>query len=156
MLLSTLASDPPRQLNVLGHDGDPLGVNGTQVGVLEQTHQVSLASLLKSHHGRTLETQVGLEVLRDFSHKSLEGQLPDQQLGTLLVTPNFSQRHRTGSIPVRLFDSTGGRSTFSGRLGGQLLSGCFSTRRLSGSLLGTSHCNINTILKMNGGKHKFR
>ena len=47
--LSPLATDAPGQLDVLGHDGDPLGVDGAQVGVLKQTDEVSLASLLQSH-----------------------------------------------------------------------------------------------------------
>ena len=45
--LCTLATDPPGQLDVLGHDGDTLGVDGAQVGVLKQTDQVGLAGLLK-------------------------------------------------------------------------------------------------------------
>ena len=45
--LSTLATDTAGQLDVLGHDGHTLGVDGAQVGVLEQTDQVGLASLLK-------------------------------------------------------------------------------------------------------------
>ena len=45
--LGTLATDPPGQLDILGHDGHTLGVDGAQVGVLEQTHQVGLAGLLK-------------------------------------------------------------------------------------------------------------
>ena len=45
--LCTLATDPPGQLDVLGHDGDTLGVDGAQVGVLEQPNQVGLAGLLK-------------------------------------------------------------------------------------------------------------
>ena len=40
--LGSLASDPPGQLDVLGHDGHSLGVDGTQVGVLKQADQVSL------------------------------------------------------------------------------------------------------------------
>eukprot|EP00983_Pelagomonas_calceolata_P003824 123919-Pelagomonas_calceolata.AAC.1 len=35
----TLSPDAPGQLNVLGHDGDALGVDGCQVGVLKQAHQ---------------------------------------------------------------------------------------------------------------------
>jgi len=46
--LSSLSSDSPGQLDVLWHDGDTLGVDGTQVGVLEQTNQVGLTSLLES------------------------------------------------------------------------------------------------------------
>ena len=43
---STLTTDTTRQLNILGHDGDALGVDGTQVGVLEKTDEVSLGGLL--------------------------------------------------------------------------------------------------------------
>ena len=45
--LSSLSTDTAGQLDVLGHDGDTLGVDGAQVGVLEQTDQVGLAGLLK-------------------------------------------------------------------------------------------------------------
>uniref|UniRef100_A0AAQ4PXQ6 Core Histone H2A/H2B/H3 domain-containing protein n=1 Tax=Gasterosteus aculeatus aculeatus TaxID=481459 RepID=A0AAQ4PXQ6_GASAC len=58
---SSLPADAAGQLDVFGHDGDPLGVDGAQVGVLEQAHQVSLAGLLQSHNGGALEAQVGLE-----------------------------------------------------------------------------------------------
>ena len=33
--LSSLATDPSGKLDVLGHDGYSLGVNGAQVGILE-------------------------------------------------------------------------------------------------------------------------
>ena len=45
--LSTLSADTAGKLDVLGHDGHTLGMDGAQVGVLEQTDQVGLASLLK-------------------------------------------------------------------------------------------------------------
>ena len=44
--LGPLAPYPASQLDVFGHDGDTLGMDGAQVGVLKQTHQVGLASLL--------------------------------------------------------------------------------------------------------------
>ncbi len=44
--LGALASNAAGQLDVLGHDGHTLGVDGTQVRVLEQTDQVRLRSLL--------------------------------------------------------------------------------------------------------------
>ena len=66
--LRSLATNTSRQLDVLGHDGDALGVNGAQVGVLEQADQVGLAGLLESSHGRALKTQIGLEVLCDLAH----------------------------------------------------------------------------------------
>jgi len=70
--LGTLSSDSSGQLDVLGHDCDPLGVDGTQVGVLEESNQVSLASLLEGTNSGALESKVGLEVLGNLSDKSLE------------------------------------------------------------------------------------
>ena len=46
-ILCTLPADTTCQLDVFGHDGDTLGVDGAQVGVLKQTHQVGFAGLLQ-------------------------------------------------------------------------------------------------------------
>ena len=91
ILLCSFSADSAGQLNVLGHDGDALGMDGAQVGVFKQTNKVSLAGLLKSHHSRALESQIGLKILSDFSHKTLEGQLADQQLGRFLVTTDLTK-----------------------------------------------------------------
>lgn len=48
-------------------DGDTLGVDGAQVGILEERDEVRLNRLLKSTDGRGLEAQIGLEVLGDFT-----------------------------------------------------------------------------------------
>ena len=45
-----VSSDSLGELKVTGHDGDSLGVDGAQVGVLEQGDEVSLSSLLESQH----------------------------------------------------------------------------------------------------------
>ncbi|CAH3044955.1 unnamed protein product, partial [Porites lobata] len=100
--LCSFSTDSSGQLNVLGHDGDALSVDGAQVGVFKQTNKVSFASLLKSHHSRALETQIGLEVLSDFSHKTLEGQLADQQLGALLRAAFVASCLRGAFPPVDL------------------------------------------------------
>ena len=88
--LSALSADTAGQLDVLGHDGHPLGVDGAQVGVLEEANQVGLRGLLQGHHGRRLEAKVRLEVLSDLAHQSLEGQLADEQLRRLLVTTDLT------------------------------------------------------------------
>ena len=118
--LSTFASDTTSQLNVLGHDGDSLGVDGAQVGVLEQTDEVRLAGLLESHDGGALETQIGLEVLSDFSHETLEGQLSDEELGALLVATDLTESDCAGPVTVGLLNTTGGGSRLAGGFGGQL------------------------------------
>lgn len=72
-------------------------MDGSQVGVLKEGDEVGLGSLLEGHDGRRLESEVGLEktsqwarfdvekmayleVLGDFTNKSLEGKLPDKEL----------------------------------------------------------------------------
>uniref|UniRef100_M8B5A7 Uncharacterized protein n=1 Tax=Aegilops tauschii TaxID=37682 RepID=M8B5A7_AEGTA len=82
--LGPLATDAAGELDVLGHDGDALGVDGAEVGVLEEADEVGLGGLLQRGDGGGLEAEIGLEVLRDLPHQPLEGQLADEQLGALL------------------------------------------------------------------------
>jgi len=137
--LGPLATDPPSQLDVLGHDGDTLGVDGAQVGVLEQTNQVGLAGLLESTDSSRLEPEVSLEVLGDLPDETLEGQLADEQLGGLLVTPDLTEGDCAGPVTVGLLDSSGGGRRLPGGLGGQLLPGGLASGGLTGGLLGTGH-----------------
>jgi hypothetical protein len=46
--LGPLSTDSSGQLDIFGHDGDALGVDGAQVGVLEQADKVSLRGFLKN------------------------------------------------------------------------------------------------------------
>ena len=137
--LSTFSTDTTGQLDVLGHDGHTLGVDGAQVGVLEQTNQVSLASLLKGHDGRALEPQVGLEILGDLTHQTLEGQLADEQLCALLVTTDLTESHCSGPVTMGLLHSSSSWGTLTSGLGGQLFPGGLASGRFTGGLLGTSH-----------------
>ena len=42
----SFSTDSPGQLDVLGHDGDPSGMDGTEVVILKQSHKVCFGSLL--------------------------------------------------------------------------------------------------------------
>ena len=137
--LSTFSTDSPGELDILGHDGDSLGVDGAQVGVLKETNQVGLASLLQSHNSAGLESEISLEVLGDFSDQTLEGQLADQKLCGFLVTSDLTESNSTGPVSVGLLNSTSGRGRFSGSFSGQLFTGSFSTGGFPGCLLGTGH-----------------
>jgi len=155
--LGSLSPDSPGELDVLWHDGHTLGVDGAQVGVLKQTNQVSLAGLLKnifvndlkvgivcstdlkSANGSGLESEISFEILSDFSDETLEGELPDEELGGLLVPPDLPESHGTGPVPVGLLHSSGGGSGLPGSLGGQLLPGSLSSSGLTSGLLGTGH-----------------
>ena len=88
--LCALTADAACELHVLGHDGDPLGVDSAQVGVLEQTNEVALSCLLESHHRGRLEPKIGFVVLGDLTHETLEGQLADEELGGLLVLSDLT------------------------------------------------------------------
>ena len=46
---------------ILRLDSDTLGVDGSQVGVLEEGDEVRLGGLLESHDGRGLEAEIGLK-----------------------------------------------------------------------------------------------
>jgi hypothetical protein len=137
--LGTLSTDTTGQLDVLWHDRDTLGVDGAQVGVLEQTDQVGLASLLQSHNGGGLEAKVGLEVLSDLPHQALEWQLADEELGGLLIPPDFTEGHGSGPVSVGLLDTSGCWGAFASRLSGQLLTGSLSSGGFASGLLSTSH-----------------
>uniref|UniRef100_A0A8C0YS59 Core Histone H2A/H2B/H3 domain-containing protein n=1 Tax=Cyprinus carpio carpio TaxID=630221 RepID=A0A8C0YS59_CYPCA len=138
--LSALSADAARQLDVFGHDGDSLGVDGAQVGVLEQTDQISLAGLLQGHDSGALEAQVRLEVLSYLSHQTLEGQLADQQLGGLLIATDLSQSHGAGPVAMRLLDAAGGWSALTGGFGSELLPRGFTAGGFTSRLLGSCHC----------------
>ena len=114
-------------------------MDSAQVGVLKKSNEVGLTSLLKSSNSRALKPQVGLEILSNLTDEPLEGELPDEQLGGLLVTPDLTESDSSRPVTVRLLDSSSSRSTLTSSFGGQLLSGSLSSCGLPSGLLGTSH-----------------
>ena len=126
-------------MDVLGHDGDTLGVDGAQVGVLEQTYKVGLAGLLEGHDSRRLEPEVGLEVLGDLTDQALEGQLPDEELSGLLVTTDLTESDCSRPVTMGLLDSSSGRGALTSSLGGQLFTWGLASSGFTSGLLGTSH-----------------
>jgi hypothetical protein len=137
--LGALPADAAGELDVLGHDGDALGVDGAEVGVLEQADEVSLGGLLQRGDGGGLEAEVGLEVLRDLADQALEGQLADEQLRALLVLADLAQRHGARAEAVRLLHAAGRRGRLARRLGRQLLPRGLAARGLARRLLRASH-----------------
>ena len=138
-ILSTLATDAAGKLDVLGHDGDTLGVDGAQVGVFKEPDEVSLRSFLEGHDGRGLESEISLEVLCDFTHQTLEGKLADEELSALLVTTDLTESYGTRPVPVGFLDTSCGRGRFASCLGGELLAWGFASGGLAGGLLSTGH-----------------
>ena len=96
-------------------------MDGAEVGVLKERDEVGLNGLLESADGRRLEAEIGLEVLRNLTDKTLEWQLANEKLGALLVATDFSESDSTRLIAVRLLDTAGRGSALAGGLGGELL-----------------------------------
>ena len=61
--LRALATDAARELDVLREDSDTFSVDRAEVGVLEETDEVRLGSLLKRQHGVALEAEIGLRIV---------------------------------------------------------------------------------------------
>ena len=153
--LGTLSTDSAGELDVLGHDGDPLGVDGAQVGVLEESDEVSLAGLLEGHDGGGLEPEVGLEVLGNLSHQALEGQLADEELGGFLVPPDLTESDGSWPVSVGLLDTSGGGGALAGSLGGELLTWGLASSGFTGGLLGTSHFSNTCFFLERINKNEF-
>ena len=77
--LPMLSPDSSCQQDVLWHDGDSPGMDGTQVSIVKQPDKVRLCRFLETQYRRLLEPQVCLEILGDLPHQPLERQLPDEQ-----------------------------------------------------------------------------
>ena len=134
---ASFSSDATRQLHVLGHDGHSSCVNGTQVCVLKETHNVCFDGFLKSENCTGLKTEIALKLLCDFSHDALEWEFANQQFGRLLVATNLAKRHSARLETVRLF-GIAGCDTLLERLLGESLARHLSTI-LNCNVLGTSH-----------------
>ena len=141
--LESFTSDSSGELKISGHDGDSLGVDGAQVGIFEETDEVSFSSFLEGQDSRGLESQIVLVIVSDFSDESLEGELSNEELSGFLVLSNFSEGDGSGSISVGLFNSSSVGGALSGSLVGDLLSGSFSSggSLFSSGLLSSGHFN---------------
>jgi len=106
-------------------------VDGAEVGILEEGDEVGLDGLLERADGGTLEAEVGFEVLRDFTDKTLEGELSDQELGRFLVATNLTESDGTRLVAMRLLDTAGGWGGLAGGLGSKLLTRGLATSGLA-------------------------
>ena len=102
-----VTADSLGELKVSGHDGDSLGMDGTEVGVFEEGDEVSLSSLLEGKNSRALESELLLELMSDFSDKPLEGELSDEEISRFLVFSDFSEGNCSGFESVGFLDSSG-------------------------------------------------
>ncbi|CAN0902069.1 hypothetical protein LINGRAHAP2_LOCUS21769 [Linum grandiflorum] len=114
-------------------------MNRAEIGVLEQSDEISLGSLLESGDGAALEPKIRLEILCDLPHQPLERQLPYEKLGALLVLPDLPERDGSRPESVRLLHSSSRRGRLASSLRRQLLPWRLASGGFPCCLLGTSH-----------------
>jgi len=125
--LCTFTTDAAGELDILGHDGDTLGVDSAQVGILKETDQIGFGGFLEGEDSSTLETKIVLEVLGNLTDQSLERELADKKVSRLLILADLTECNSTRSVTMRFVDTTSGRGRFTCGLGGKLLSWGLST-----------------------------
>lgn len=145
MSLGTFTADTAGKLDVFWHDSDAFSVDRAKVRVLEKTDEVGLARLLQGHHGRALETQVGLEVLGDLTHETLERQLADEQFGTFLVATDLTESDGSGPVTMGLLDAAGCRCALASRFRSELFPRGLATGGFTSGLLGTCHFGVTKL-----------
>ena len=127
-------------MHVLGHDGDSLGVDGAEVGVLEETDHVGLGSLLEGKDGGGLETELVSVLRSDLTDESLEGEFADEELSGFLESSDLTESDGAGSESVGSLDATVGLGLLGSSLVSDVLSWVLGAGVLAGGLLGTGHC----------------
>ena len=145
MRSGSLSTDSAGELHVLWHDSDSLGVDGAEVGVLEEANHVSLGGLLESKNGRGLESEVALLVSGDLTDESLEWELSDEELSTLLELSDLTEGNSSWSESVGLLDATSGGGLLGSSLVGNVLSWVLGAGVLAGGLLGAGHFKNKVI-----------
>ncbi len=104
--METFSADSASKVQVLLHHGHAVGVDGTQVSVLEQTSQIALGSLLKGNQGGRLEAELGVDSIGDGADEALEGGLCKHEFDRLLVSLDFSDSDCSGSESALLLDTS--------------------------------------------------
>jgi hypothetical protein len=114
--LHALATETAGELDIAGHDGDTLGVDGAEVGVGQEGDHVALGGLLDGEDGRALEAETLLLGGGELTDEALEGSLADEELGALLVATDLAEGNGSRAPAVSAL-GTGGASGLLGNLG---------------------------------------
>lgn len=77
-------------------------MDGAQVGVLKQLHQIGLSGLLQSQDGVGLPPEVlidGTDAMGNLTNEPGERQLAHEQAGALLIAPDLTQSDSSWAVP---------------------------------------------------------
>ena len=132
-------TDASGQLDVFWHNGDTFRVDGAQIGVFEKANEVRFRGFVQSKDSGALEAQVRFEVLGDLPYEALERQLPDQQVGGLLVPADLPKGDRARSVAMRFLHTASRWLRFARGFGCQLFARRLATSGFPRSLLCAGH-----------------
>ncbi|KAF2133781.1 hypothetical protein P153DRAFT_98628 [Dothidotthia symphoricarpi CBS 119687] len=76
-------------------DSDALGIDGTQICIFHQLHNVVFRSLLQRGHGCRLSFKVGTYSDNDFTNQTRKEDFRDDKFSRRLVFPKFSKCYRS-------------------------------------------------------------
>ena len=94
-VVHAVTADAPSQVHVLFLHCDALGMDGTQVGVLEQPDDVRFAGFLEGLERLRLESQLVVHVDSDIPDQSLEWGPGKEHINGLLVALDLPQSDRS-------------------------------------------------------------
>lgn len=101
ILFSEYPADSPSELHILWHNRDTFGVDSTEISVFEEMNKMGLSRLLQRKERVSLPPELLIRKLElHFPHQSREWQLPEQQLGRLLVFAYLPDGLNAWSIPL--------------------------------------------------------
>ena len=98
VIVVMISSDSSGELHVFLHDGGSLGVDGAEVGVLEDTDEISLRCFLKGYESLSLESEVLIDRSANVSHKSVEWSSWEKHVGGFLISLDLSKSDGTCSV----------------------------------------------------------
>ena len=78
-------------------------MDGTQIGVLEETDKIRLCRLLQAQNGGGLESKIRLVILGNLADQTLERELSNEQFGGFLVPTDLSEGDGPWAVPVGFF-----------------------------------------------------
>ena len=107
-----VSADSSGEVHILLEDSGALGVDGTEVGVLEDSDDVSFRSFLEGKESLRLESELVVKIRADASDKSLERGAWKEVADRFLIFLNLSEGDGTWLISscLLLLDSSSGWS----------------------------------------------
>ena len=126
-----VSADSSGDVHVLFHHSDAIGMDGTEIGVLEHTCEIGFSRFLESNQSLRLETEVRIDTRAYGPYQSVEWGTWQNHGCLLLVPSDFSEGNSSWSPSLLpFFDAsgsgsgllvTGGLCDFGADLGGRHL-----------------------------------